>query len=209
MIEVKILGCGSSLGVPIISCSCNVCISESSYNKRLRSSLLISNLDKNILIDFGQDIRQQLIRENIKKIDSAILTHIHADHVSGIDDLRPFYLVSKAPPVKIYSDSFTFELFKTRFPYLDDAQYFNKILINHYDKEFIEGIEFQFFKQNHGPVDSLGFKIGNFVYANDLIDFYEESHQYLYNLDILVIDCISYESTLTHSGLEKILFWQK
>jgi phosphoribosyl 1,2-cyclic phosphate phosphodiesterase len=209
MITLKILGCGSSLGVPIIGCSCEVCISDSPYNKRLKSSLLFSYLDKDILVDFGQDIRQQLLKENIKKIDSAILTHIHSDHTSGIDDLRPFYVVHKLPPVNIYSDNNTFKLFSERFPYLENSSYFKKINIDCYDKKNIDGIEFQFFKQDHGVIDSLGFRINNFAYANDLIDFYEESHKYLYDLDILIVDCISYSSTETHSGLEKILIWQK
>jgi phosphoribosyl 1,2-cyclic phosphate phosphodiesterase len=209
MIEIKVLGCGSSLGVPVIGCNCNVCVSDSPYNKRLRSSLLISYLDKNILIDFGQDVRQQLLRENIKKIDSAILTHIHSDHVSGIDDLRPFHMVNKLPPVDIYSDNFTFELFKNRFPYLDKSEYFNKIIIDSYEERLINDVKFQFFKQDHGTMDSMGFRICNFAYANDLINFYQESEKYLYNLEILIIDCISYESTNTHSGLSKILKWNE
>jgi phosphoribosyl 1,2-cyclic phosphate phosphodiesterase len=209
MIKIKILGCGSSLGVPVIGCKCQVCTSLSTYNKRLRSSLLISLEGKNILIDFGQDVRQQLLRENIEKIDSAILTHIHSDHVSGIDDLRPFYLIHNLSPVKIYSNETTFEIFDKRFSYLKESDYFTKIKIDYYDKLSIEGVDFQFFKQDHGDMDSLGFRIGNFVYANDLINFYEESKKYLYNLDSMVIDCISYESAPTHSGLDKILVWNE
>jgi phosphoribosyl 1,2-cyclic phosphate phosphodiesterase len=209
MLKIKVLGCGSSLGVPVVACDCNVCSSPSLYNKRLKSALLISNNDKNILIDFGQDIRQQLLREDIKRIDYAILTHIHSDHSSGIDDLRPFHLIHMLPPICIYSDNFTFDIFKIRFPYLDNAEYFNRKVIDCYDQKFIGGVNFQFFKQNHGNIDSLGMRIGNFAYANDLIEFYEESYKYLYNLDILIIDCISYSSNKTHSGLEKVLIWRE
>jgi phosphoribosyl 1,2-cyclic phosphate phosphodiesterase len=209
MIKIKILGCGSSLGVPVIGCSCNVCSSTAPYNKRLKSALLISHFDKNVLIDFGQDIRQQLLRENVKKIDHAILTHIHSDHASGIDDLRPFHLVNGLPPLDIYSDKFTFDMFKIRFPYLDNAEYFKRIIVDSYDQRIIGGLNFQFFKQNHGNINSLGVRIGNFAYANDLIEFYKESYKYLYNLDILIIDCISYKSTKTHSGLEKVLIWRE
>jgi phosphoribosyl 1,2-cyclic phosphate phosphodiesterase len=209
MIELKVLGCGSSLGVPVVGCDCFVCSSIHSQNKRLRSSLLLSHLGKNILVDFGQDIRYQLLRENINKIDSAILTHIHADHVSGIDDLRPFYIMHNLPPVKIYSEKFSFDIFNMRFPYLKDSEYFRRIEVDSYEAIVIEGIKFQFFRQDHGKMDSLGFRVGNFAYANDLINFYKESKKYLYDLDILIIDCISYQSTDTHSGLQQVLEWQK
>ena len=94
MLEVNILGCGSSLGVPVIGCRCPVCKSDSPYNKRLRSSTIISQNETKILVDFGFNIKEQLIKADIYNLDGAILTHDHADHVSGIDELRVFFLRS-------------------------------------------------------------------------------------------------------------------
>ena len=127
MIQVRILGCGSSLGVPVIGCTCQVCISDSKYNKRLRSAILIETDDKNILVDFGYDVRHQLLRETIQKIDSVILTHGHADHLSAIDDLRPFHIIHKLDPVQIYTSESAHKIFQDRFPYLKEATFFKMI----------------------------------------------------------------------------------
>ena len=207
MIKVRILGCGSSLGVPVIGCACQVCISSSSYNKRLRSSILIEKEDKNILVDFGYDVRQQLLREKIQKIDSAILTHAHSDHVSAIDDLRPFHIIHKLSPVQIYTSESAYKIFQDRFPYLKEAKFFEMNIIAEFQQIQISDIKLQFFNQNHGSMDSLGFRIGNFAYANDVIEFYPESEQYLYNLDILVVDCLAPKSTHAHAGLDKVIEW--
>lgn len=211
MITIKILGCGSSLGVPVVGCNCQVCLSKSKYNKRLKSSILIESNNKNILVDFGCDIRQQLLRENIKKIDAAILTHIHADHVSGIDDLRPFHMFFNHPTIPIYTSHTSDKLFQSRFPYLKPEklkkQFFKINPIKPFDLIKIHNIHFQFFNQNHGSIDSLGFKINNFVYANDLVNLYKESEQYFYNLEALILDCIDYKGTPSHIGLETVLKW--
>ena len=95
MLEVNILGCGSSLGVPVIGCSCLVCKSDSPYNKRLRSSIIISQNETRVLVDFGFNIKEQLINSGIYHLDAAILTHEHADHLSGIDELRVFFIYSR------------------------------------------------------------------------------------------------------------------
>ena len=207
MIKVRILGCGSSLGVPVIGCTCQVCISDSKYNKRLRSSLLIEKANKNILVDFGYDLREQLLRENIQTIDASILTHGHSDHLSAIDDLRPFHMIHELPPVEIYTSESAHKTFQTRFPYLKEAMFFKMNIISEFQQIQISDINIQFFNQDHSSMDSLGFRIGNFAYANDLIAFYPASEQYLYDLEILVVDCLALKSTQTHAGLDRVMEW--
>ncbi len=212
---VKILGCGPSVGVPIIGCDCNVCTSTSPYNKRGRSSILIENKDKNILVDFGADIRSQLLREKVKNIQAAILTHDHADHVNGIEDLKIFAFYNKHP-LNIYSDKVTLESIQSRFYYMFKSpdpnehwgsQRLRPQEIDFFSKVNIEGVDIQFFKQHHGRIDSLGFRINNFVYSNDLITFPQESEIYLQNIDVWVLDCIEEGSTAAHSGLVDIIKW--
>ncbi|MCC2646735.1 MAG: hypothetical protein K0R02_800 [Rickettsiaceae bacterium] len=212
---VKILGCGPSVGIPIIGCNCKICKSESPFNKRTRSAILIEDTDTNILVDFGADIRMQLIREKVEKLDAAILTHDHADHVNGIDDLKVFSFWTKQP-LDFYSDKHTLNAMINRFPYMfksPDAndkwgdQRLKPIEIDFFSKIYIKNVAIQFFKQHHGRIDSLGFRIKNFVYSNDVIDFPKESEQYLENIDIWVLDCITETTSPAHSGLQDVLRW--
>lgn len=210
-----ILGCGSSVGVPIIGCKCLTCTSTISYNNRTRSAIIIEHNNQNLLIDFGPDIRQQLLREAISSIDCAILTHDHGDHVNGIDDLKIFSYRSKSP-FNLYSDNLTLNSVAKRFHYMfhssnpDDFWGVNKIRpheIDYFKESEIAGINVQFFKQNHGKISSLGLRIKDFVYSNDVIEFPSESKIFLNNIETWVLDCISYDNTDAHAGLQKVLEW--
>lgn len=205
MVKVTVLGCGASLGVPIIGCDCAVCKSDSPYNKRTRSSLLITNEDKNVLVDFGLDIRSQFLRENVAMLDSAILTHDHADHVCGIDDLRVFRR-KRGAPLPIYTDAHTAEILRERYSYMIEEDHIDSRNLEDFESKLkLAGIDIQFFRQNHRNIDSLGIRIGDFVYSNDVIKYYDESKQYLENAEILMIDCIDMESTDAHFGLDDVL----
>jgi phosphoribosyl 1,2-cyclic phosphate phosphodiesterase len=207
MVEVTILGCGASLGVPIIGCKCSTCMSNLAYNKRTRSSVLFTKNKKNILVDFGLDIRHQLIREKIDLLECAILTHDHADHVGGIDDLRVFSRL-RGGPLPIYSDPETINAISKRYEYM--------LYENHIEMKKLDGfetqvtladIDIQFFRQDHRNIDSLGIRIGNFVYTNDVIDYPKESEIFIANAKYWMIDCMDYMSTTAHFGLEKVMFW--
>jgi phosphoribosyl 1,2-cyclic phosphate phosphodiesterase len=213
-INITILGCGSSVGVPVIACNCMVCSSCEPKNKRSRSSILIETpSEENILVDFGADMREQFLRNKITKISAAILTHDHADHVNGIDDLKIFSFINKKPMV-IYTHKITLDSISHRFPYMFESQDAE----DHWGKRRVEGaevfygkitnicgIDIAFFRQNHGLIDSLGMRIGNFAYCNDVVEFPEESEKFLENLEILVIDCLHYKRTKAHFGLDDIL----
>ena len=216
-INITILGCGSSVGVPVIGCNCEVCSLIEPKNKRSRSSILIETAStestEKILVDFGADMREQFLHNKISKISAAILTHDHADHVNGIDDLKIFSFINKAP-VTIYSHKITLDSIEKRFSYMFQSQdaedHWGRRRVRGEEVSYnsvsnICGIDVTFFKQEHGLIDSLGIRIGNFVYANDVVNFPIESEKYLENLDSLVIDCLGYQTTKGHFGLEDVL----
>lgn len=214
MLQVTILGCGASIGVPVIGCDCGVCLSSSKYNKRTRSAIYINDENTQILVDFGYDIKYQLVREKIKALDCAILTHDHSDHVNGIDDLRIFSFIQHKP-LEIYTDHNSAGTLNKKYNYLFDAKLFKlgQMLsmkpINFFDKVKIKSIEIQFFRQHHGYIDSLGLRIGDFVYSSDVSDFPLESEKFLKDIKIWIIDCMDYTSNENHAGLDKVLEWNE
>jgi phosphoribosyl 1,2-cyclic phosphate phosphodiesterase len=213
MITVTVLGSGASLGCPVIGCKCAVCLSQEIKNKRLRSAILITNevagVKKNVLIDCGFDIKQQLINAGVQTLEAVIITHSHADHVSGIDELRIFSRLNNANLLPLYM---TLES-KPKIAYCYDYMFTNKHLeeriIDYYDTITVAGMQIAFFKQDHVVMDSLGLRIKNFVYANDVAFFYPQSHTYLENMDTFLVDCCAYQSTKVHAGLERVLSWHQ
>ncbi|UCM92630.1 MBL fold metallo-hydrolase [Candidatus Tisiphia endosymbiont of Melanophora roralis] len=206
MLQITVLGCGSSLGMPIINCDCNICTSTSSYNKRTRSSIYIDDGNSQILVDFGFDIKNQLMREKIKKLDAAILTHYHADHVNGIDDLRIFPFFQKTP-LEIFSDSSTALKTENRHQHLFAPDKLIARPVDFFAKFKINTIDVQFFRQHHGSIDSLGIRMDDFVYSSDVLAFPAESKPFLKNINVWILDCMAYESNDCHAGLDKILQW--
>jgi len=205
MVKVRVLGSGSSLGVPVVGCKCNTCQSDSPYNKRTRSSIMFSNNDQNILVDFGLDVRAQLLREKIDKLHYAILTHDHADHVGGIDDLRVYSRIMNGP-LPIYTDERTADIISNRYRYMINENHIKPTKLDGFETKLnLADIELQFFRQNHRDIDSLGIRIGDFVYSNDVIKYYPESEKYMENAKILLLDCLDYTSTDAHFGLDDVL----
>lgn len=212
MLQITILGCGSSLGTPVIGCMCEVCTSDDLKNKRLRSAILITKSQPNdsginVLVDAGFDIRTQLLRSKVDKLDAVIITHDHADHISGLDDLRVFAPPGSNKILPIYFTEITESRIIPRCKYLFDNKTLNANIIEYDSSINIQGIEMAFFKQDHVVMSSLGIRINNFVYANDVAFFYEESLKYLESIDTFVIDCCDYQSTRVHAGLDRVLSW--
>lgn len=207
MQKLTILGCGSSWGVPVIGCKCKVCTSDSSYNKRNRSSIIIQSDTTSILVDSGFDIRTQLLKFNINRLDALILTHDHADHVCGLDELRVFHDLHGHKSLDLYTDHNTLDIITHRINYLMRRKVFNPIGIDFESEHIIGDIKIQFFLQDHGSMDSIGMRIGNIIYTNDVIRYPEESKKYLYKADVIIIDCVDYKSTPTHVGLPEVIQW--
>ncbi len=183
-----------------------MCLSASPYNKRRRSAILISSPTTKVLVDCGPDIRNQLLGEKIDSLDAVILTHDHADHTNGIDDLRIFKLVH-GKKLDLYTEHTTFAAISERYSYLAKIDAIALHAIDFGSKLQIGDIELQFFRQDHGTMDSLGIRVGDIVYTNDVIAFPEESKQYLYNAKTMIMDCVDYKSFPTHSGLDLVMQW--
>lgn len=209
MLEVDILGCGSSLGVPVIGCKCLVCKSESIYNKRLRSSIIIKKAETKILVDFGFDIKKQLVIADIDNLDAAVLTHDHADHVSGIDDLRVFSFINNGKALDLFVLETIAPRILNKYDYLFNTNRLKMNTIKSFERLTIGGVVMQFFPQIHGSIYSLGIRVDDFAYSSDISGISHDSEKYLYNLNSWVVDCIDYESNNNHSGLSRIIEWNK
>ena len=221
---VYILGTGTSTGVPTLGCQCDVCSSTDSKNKRFRSSICINFKDgKNILIDTTTDLRSQLLDNNIKDIDAAVITHEHADHTHGIDDLRPFCFY-RNHPIPVYTSQNCGDVLKEKYPYIfkrDEVFKDKKILgggIPKLDlyivKEKITKIldyDFHFFELEHGHTKTLGFRVDKMAYIIDCNEVPESLLRELkaQNLDLLIIDCLRTKPHSTHLHLDLSIKYAK
>lgn len=214
------LGTGTSTGIPMLGCRCNVCTSLDHRDQRLRTSLYMETQNgKKILIDTSPDLRVQLLREHISEIDFAIMTHEHADHLHGIDDLRPFTF---GPPIKeipLYTNKATKDLIAHRFSYIfpqNEAEKKRPILgggiprlslheVKPEESTLLHGEEFYFFNYPHGHGETMGFIHGSFAYIVDCMELSPEFLERLKkkNLDLLIIDCLQRGTHTTHLTVER------
>ena len=205
--QVTILGCGSSHGVPSLNCDCFVCKSENIKNKRKRASIFVETQKTKILIDTSPDLRQQCLENDIRGIDAIIYTHDHSDHVAGIDDVRR--LCKNRQPIDAYIDDATFDNLNKRYDYIfqtSDPLYYpllKRIKFEPFQK--IGDINVVAFDQIHGSIISQGIRLDNVAYSTDFNEIPEESLAKLENLDVWIVDCLRYSYAPTHSYLEKSL----
>lgn len=206
--KVTILGCGSSLGVPIVGCCCKICKSEDPKNKRMRASIFIEVYGQRILVDTSPDLRKQLLKHNIDKIDYLIYTHAHADHLHGIDDLRAIRFFSDNDHLDVYSNMETLEKIELRFPYAFAHPINLKAhTISNYDAFDLAGVKVQSFEQLHteNGLKSLGYRIGDFAFSTDFISINKESLDLLRGVKTWVVEAIGYSKNSTHANLEYTL----
>lgn len=214
-----VLGSGSSGGVPRIGGHWGACDPQNSKNRRRRCSLLIEKtiIDKTttILVDTSPDLREQLLSEDVTRLDGVLYTHFHADHMNGIDDLR-MVVFNMKERINIWADDQTKANLLDRFGYAfikPEASPYPPILImNSLNGPFQIGgpaglVDIKPFKVNHGSIDSLGFRVGNFAYIPDVFELYDESWAALKNLDYLIIDALRRTPHPSHTHLEKTLNW--
>lgn len=216
--QLIILGSGTSTGIPMIGCSCAVCSSDKTKDKRLRTSLFIrTNQGRQILVETGPDLRAQLIRENIKDIDAAIVTHDHADHLHGLDDLRPFCFGPPPKHIPLYCDDATSMSIKQKFPYIFDTntpvlgggipQIEIRLVPTDRSKVSIAGLDFHFFHNPHGHGQTLGFVVNKLAVILDCHEISEEHLQWLQKreIELLIIDCVQEKPHRTHLTLDRAL----
>tara|TARA_B100001939_G_scaffold344839_1_gene360122 strand:+ start:1457 stop:2233 length:777 start_codon:yes stop_codon:yes gene_type:complete len=214
-INVTILGCGSSGGVPLIGNIWGPCDPNNPKNIRRRVSILVKTNNKTFLVDTGPDLRMQMLDANVTNVDAVLYTHSHADHANGIDDLRAFCWKRKDnTPLPIYGDKYTIEQLTERFYYAfgtkaGPALPTLKANIINIGNNNILDTDITAIKQMHGKGFSIGYRFGNFAYSTDVNEFPKESYKLLQDLDLWIVDCVRYEPHYSHSHFEKTINWIK
>ena len=213
--KITILGSGASPGVPLIGCDCAICTSSDPKNKRGRVSVQIEHKNTTLLIDTSPDLYQQALANNMRKLDAVLYTHAHADHTHGIDELRSFNHLNDKP-LPICGDKATIEEIKHRFDYvflplIKKYGWFRACLLDNiitpYTSFSVQDITINPFSQAHGPLHTMGYRIGNFAYSTDVNDFPKESFEMLQGLDVWIVDCLRHEPAPTHAHLDLALEW--
>lgn len=208
--RLTFLGTGTSQGIPVIGCTCEVCTSNNLKDKRLRTSAMVEIDEKVFVIDTGPDFRQQMLRENPGSLDAVIYTHEHKDHVAGMDDIRPFnYQSGKA--LDIYASKQVIAALKREFHYVFNHHKYPgvpEIIIHEIsgDADFeIDGVNISPIKLMHYKLPVLGFRIGKMAYITDASYIAEEEKAKLKNLDVLVLNALRKQKHISHFNLEEAI----
>jgi phosphoribosyl 1,2-cyclic phosphate phosphodiesterase len=219
-LRLTILGCGSSAGVPRVGVGWGSCDPSNPKNRRRRCSVLLERFAPDggvttVLVDTGPDVRDQLLGANVRRLDAVLYTHEHADHIHGIDDLRPLAIVQRQR-IPVYADRITSELLLIRFGYCFETpagSSYPPILKMHHLKPgvltTVSGpgniVEAMPFRMVHGDIDTLGFRFGGIAYAPDVSEMPEESLRHLEGLDVLILDALRYTPHPSHFSVSEAL----
>ncbi|KXU56581.1 MBL fold metallo-hydrolase [Prevotella bivia] len=195
-IKVTFLGTGTSNGVPFIGCKCEVCTSTDPHDKRLRSSALIETENTRLLIDCGPDFRQQILPQPFRKIDGVLLTHIHYDHVGGIDDLRAFCALGD---IDVYANKHTCEGLHHNIPYCFTDHLYPGVpklslhSVEPHQKLHIGDFEVEPFEVIHGKLPILGYRIGSLAYITDMKSIEDKELLSLKGIKTLIINGLRWD----------------
>jgi len=206
--KITFLGTGTSTGVPEIGCHCEVCCSSDPRDRRMRTSVLIETEGKRILLDCGPDFRWQMLKHRIEHLDAVLLSHEHYDHVSGLDDLRPFV---HREDLRIYAEQNVVDAIHTRIPYAFREHPYPgvpRLDLQAIGPEPFEaaGITVIPIRVMHGGLPIFGYRIGNMAYLTDLKTIPESSYKHLNDLDVLILDALRFDSRhFSHEGVEEAL----
>lgn len=208
-VKITFLGTGTSQGVPVIACDCNVCLSADPLDKRLRTSVLLETDETNLIIDAGPDFRQQMLKEHVTKLDAILLTHEHKDHIAGLDDVRAFNYKSK-DAIDIYSEERVQKVIKKEFSYVFSEYQYPGIpkmrLIPIPEHNFnVENLQIIPIRVFHYRLPVYGFRIGNFAYITDANYVPEDSKEKLYGVKYLVINALRKEKHISHFSLREAI----
>src|SRR5579884_621084 len=216
LMEIIVLGSGTSHGVPMIGCDCAVCRSENPKNKRTRPSILVRNAGHAILVDTTPELRLQALVNDVRRVDAVLFTHTHADHIFGLDDLRRFNDLS-GEEIPIYGDSATLADIRRIYPYVFTETQAGggkpRLSLHEVERQFeLFGLRIRSFYVQHGSLPVLAYRFDqpgdppkSAAYVTDVSYIPPESFAELADLDLLILDAVRFEPHPTHFGLYQAL----
>lgn len=216
--EIVFLGSGTSMGVPTLGCHCSVCTSTDPRNRRTRPSIAVrwhdSGTPRTVVIDTGPDFREQALRESLLHIDAVFYTHAHADHILGMDDLRPLSFHHKPHLLPLYADEATAGILRRVFEYTFSAEskYPTRARVELHRLEGDDSVEvagacFQRVPLLHGDLEVAGFRFGSAAYLTDMSTIPESSLPLLANLDVMICDALRFAAHPSHANIDEALRW--
>ncbi|BCG45569.1 Metal-dependent hydrolase, beta-lactamase superfamily I [Citrifermentans bremense] len=207
--KITILGSGTSTGVPMVGCHCQVCGSTDPRDKRTRASILVESCGQRILVDTSTDLRTQALREGIPHVDAVLLTHTHADHIHGIDDLRGFYFIHRRI-IPCYGSPETIQSISDKFAYIFEgltSEGYSPLL-----EPFPIEDPFELFgcrvvpvPIKHGSFNATGYRFDDAAYLTDCSEIPEQSLALLEGLELLIIDALRFSPHPNHFNIERAL----
>jgi phosphoribosyl 1,2-cyclic phosphate phosphodiesterase len=209
--KLTFLGTGTSTGVPSIACQCETCVSDDPRDKRLRVSIVIEHDDQTILVDTSSDFRQQALRFGLKRLDAVLITHCHADHIFGLDDIRP--LNFRYGALGVFANERAWPDIRRIFKYIFEPTYFGGGLPQVIAHTVYPGAAFCLGKNLevtpleviHGRLPVMAYRFNDFAYATDLSEIPPATMEALRGLDVFVLDCLRFKEHPTHLWLDKAL----
>jgi len=212
--EITILGSGTSMGVPTLGCTCDVCTSTDPRNRRTRPSIAVGWDNRTVVIDTGPDFREQALRENIHHVDAVLYTHAHADHILGLDDLRPLSFRHEPERLPLYADAMTARVLERVFEYTfsPDSTYPTRAKVDlrrleNHDVAEVHGLRFQRVPLLHGDLEVAGFRFGSAAYLTDMNVIPETSLPLLENLDVMILDALRPQPHPSHANIDEAMSW--
>lgn len=207
--KLTFLGTGTSQGVPVITCQCEVCQSADTRDKRLRTSVMLEVNGKVIVIDTGPDFRQQMLREKVMRLDGVVFTHPHKDHVAGMDDVRAFNFRQQRP-MDIYANELTLKALRREYEYVFAENKYPgvpDIVVHQLGNGPFEvaGVKLIPIHVMHHKMPVLGFRIGDLAYVTDANYIPPESMNKLHGLKVLVINALRKTEHLSHFSLAEAI----
>jgi len=210
MMKITFLGTGTSQGVPVIGCDCEVCTSTDPKDNRLRTSAMIEWKGKTIIIDAGPDFRQQLLRAKVSDVSAILMTHEHNDHIIGLDDVRPLNFKHKKH-MTVYAEERVQKELKTRFSYIFEENPYPgapRLILQNIDNQrdvIIDDIFVKPIRAMHGTLPVFGFRFGEFTYLTDIKSIAEKELAKVKGTKFLAIDALHHSEHHAHLNLEQAL----
>ena len=201
-IKVTFLGTGTSIGVPVITCDCVVCLSEDEHDKRMRTSIMLQTGGMDFVIDCGPDFRHQMLREKVTNLDAVLFTHEHRDHIAGLDDIRAFnYVLNKK--IDIYGTHQVMEAIRIEFPYIfSESRYFGapQLTMHYIDEEpfMIGGLKFIPIRVMHEKLPVTGFRLGDFTYITDASSISDGELDKMRGSKVIVLNALRNSKHVSH-----------